>query len=199
MTLLTICTALAKNVGLALPDVVASSPYRQWQEALQMVNETGEEIARRVDWGVLRKSATLTGDGTAKVHAMPADFARFGQGVTMRYGTTTLQSLSRPEWNTLTMAAGTPRYFLAQAATVQLWPYLANGATVTAQYQSTEWSSAGAEMTGDTDTALIDEGLIVKGLIVRWRRQKGMDYADLEAEYEAALSDLAQFDDRARA
>lgn len=198
MTLLTICTALAKNVGLALPDVVASSPYRQWQEAMQMVNETGEELARRVDWGILRKTATLTGDGTAKTHTMPADFARFGQGVTMRYGTTTLRALTRPEWNTLTMVSGVPRYFLAQDDTVQLWPYLANAATVSAQYQSTEWSSAGAEMTSDTDTALIDESLILKGLIVRWRRQKGMDYADLEAEYEAALADLAQFDDRSR-
>ena len=198
MTLLTICTGLAKNVGLALPDVVATSPFRQWQEALQMVNDAGDELARRVDWSVLRKSATLTGDGTAKVHAMPADFARFGQGITLRSGSLTVRPLTRSEWNALVMAQGTPRYFLAQGATLQLWPYLANAATVAVQYQSKEWASGGAAMVGDTDTALLDEDLILKGLIVRWRRQKGMDYADMEAEYEAALADLAQFDDRSR-
>ena len=50
----------------------------------------------------------------------------------------------------------------------------------------------------DTDTALIDEELLLKCLIVRWRRQKGMDYADHEAEYEAALKSYAGFDDGGR-
>ena len=50
----------------------------------------------------------------------------------------------------------------------------------------------------DTDTVLVDEGLFIKGLIVRWRRQKQMDVADYEAEYEAAMSDFARFNDRTR-
>ena len=50
----------------------------------------------------------------------------------------------------------------------------------------------------DDETSLIDENLFAKGLIVRWRRQKGMEYADHEAEYEAALMDIARFNDRSR-
>ena len=76
MTLLTIAAALAKNVGLSVPDVVISSPNRQWLEAAQFANETGEELARRVDWGKLQETATLTGDGTAKIHSLPSGFSR---------------------------------------------------------------------------------------------------------------------------
>jgi hypothetical protein len=67
------------------------------------------------------------------------------------------------------------------------------------QYQSKNWTSAGsAAFTVDTQTSLIDEDLMLKGLIVRWRRQKGMSYQDEEGEYEAALADFARFNDRAR-
>lgn len=54
MTLLTIARDLAKDVGLAIPDQVISSPLREWKEAVTLSNDAGEELARRVDWGALR-------------------------------------------------------------------------------------------------------------------------------------------------
>ncbi len=198
MSLLTISAALAKNVGMAEPDVVVLSSIRQWNEALQFANETGEELARRVDWGVLQNTTTLTGTGAAVAHALPSDFSRLNQGVAVTVGTGIVRPLTRAEWSNLTPVEGTPRYFLLEQNTIQLWPFLANAATATAQYQSTNWCSAGATFMSDTDTSLIDEKLFTKGLIVRWRRQKGMDVADYEAEYEAALADFARFDDRSR-
>lgn len=199
MTLLTIAAELAKNVGLEVPDVIVSSPDREWAEALQFANETGEELARRVDWGVLQESATLTGTGAAVAHALPADFSRLNQGIAITTsGGAIIRPLTRAEWSNLTMTEGTPRYFLLEQNTVQFWPYLANAATATAQFQSKEWCSAGQAFMADTDTSLIDEKLFAKGLIVRWRRQKGMDVADFEAEFEQALADFARFDDRSR-
>ena len=92
-----------------------------------------------------------------------------------------------------------PRYFLLEAETLTLWPYLENGATVTVQYQSLNWCDNGtAAFAADTDSPLVDEDLFAKALIVRWRRQKGMSFADEEAEYEAALQDFARFNDRSR-
>jgi hypothetical protein len=199
MTLLTIAQGLAKNVGMQSPTSVVGNSAREWQEALEFANEAGEEIARRVDWGALQESTTLTGDGTNKVHSLPAGFSRLGKGVTIKVGTSALRPLSRAEWGTLTPVQGTPRYFLLEGATITLWPYLANAATATVYYQSKYWTSAGSdEFTADTQTSLIDEDLFLKGLIVRWRRQKGMAYQDEEAEYEASLQDFASFDDRSR-
>ena len=199
MSLLTIAQGLARNVGMQVPTSVVGSTMREWQEALQFANETGEELARRVDWGALQASATLTGDGTNKVHALPAGFSRLTKGIAIRTATATLRPLSQAEWGGLTPVQGTPRYFLLEGSNVTLWPFLANAETVTASYQSQYWTSAGSDaFTVDSQTSLIDEDLFLKGLIARWRRQKGMDYADFEAEYEAALQDFAGFDDRSR-
>ncbi len=199
MSLLTICNALAKNVGMAATDVVMTSPYRQWAEAVQFANETGEELARRVDWGQLQESITLTGNSTNLTHSLPVTFSRFNAGASVFAGTSIVRPLSRQEWSRLTPTVGTPRYFLLEGRDVTFWPYLASAATVTGQYQSKAWCSNGTDaFTADNETSLIDETLFAKALAVRWRRQKGMDYADLEAEVEAMIEDLARFNDRSR-
>lgn len=199
MSLLSIGAALARNVGMAEPDVIVTSPFREWKEALQFANEAGEELARRVDWGQLRALTTLTGDGTNKIHAMPSTFSRFTRGMAILAGSSPVRPLTQQEFARLMPTEGPPRYFLQEGSNVKLWPYLANLVTATAQYQSAAWCSNGtAEFAADTDTSLIDEALFAKALIVRWRRQKGMPYADEEAEYESALADLARFNDGSR-
>ena len=206
MTLLTIAQGLAKDVGLAVPDQVVGSSNRSMIEVLSFANAVGEELARRVDWMQLSKSATLTGTGAQIAHAMPGSFSRLVPGVAVTgSGGEIVRPLSRAEWGTLTPVEGVPRYFLLQNDTLTLWPYLAAGDTVTVWYQSRYWGYVNPALIGsgdsfgsDADTPLIDEGLFLKALIVRWRRQKGMEYADQEAEYEAALSDLARFNDRSR-
>ena len=71
--------------------------------------------------------------------------------------------------------------------------------TAVVSVQIDAWFPNGTkEWAADTDTAVIDEKLILKGLILRWRRQKGMPFEDYEAEYEADLAALASFDDRSR-
>lgn len=195
MSLLSLCKGLALNVGLQIPNQVTLSPLREMAEAWQFANEAGEELARRADWGVLQGSATLTGDGTNKIFTL-AD-SRLNDGVTVE-APGIVRPLTQGEWNGLTPVVGTPRYFLLQGANITLWPYLATTATATAAYKTKLWASSGATFLADSDTSLIDETLLLKGMIVRWRRQKSMDYADVEAEYEAALQQFADFDSRSR-
>lgn len=200
MTLLTIAKQVAKSVGLDVPSQVVGSTARAMVEMLSFADETGEELARRVDWGQLTASTTLTGDGTDKQFALPSGFSRITPGIgVVNSGGTYVRPLTRAEWGSLTMAEGTPRYFLLQDNDIRLFPYLASAATATLYYQSKHWcSNSTAAWTADDETSLIDEGLFAKGLEVRWRRQKGMDYADQEAEFEAALADFARFNDRGR-
>lgn len=200
MTLLTIAKSVAKEVGLEVPDAVAGSSDRSMVELLEMANQTGEELARRVDWGQLTSSTTLTGDGTDLSHSLPSGFSRITTGIgVVNTSGGFVRPLTRAEWGSLTMSEGVPRYFLLQEDSLRLFPYLANGITATLYYQSRFWCSNGTgEFTDDVETSLIDEDLFKKGLNVRWRRQKGMDYADYEAEYEAALTDFARFNDRSR-
>lgn len=199
MTLLTIAQGLARDVGLAIPSQVIGSPERTWKEAAKFASMTGEELARRVDWGVLTATATLTGDGTALAHSLPAGFGRIAQGAAVFSGTGIVRPLTQAEWATLPAMEGTPRYFILRENVLRLWPYLADSETVSVAYQGDLWCDNGtAEFASDDDAPLMDEELFLKGLIVRWRRQKGMEYADYEAEYESSLQDFARFDDRSR-
>lgn len=199
MSLLSIARDLALNVGLEVPDVVISSPKREWAEAVEFCNLVGEEMARRVDWGELQQTQTLTGNGANKEHDLGEYFSRVSPGIGVVHSTGFVRPLSRAEWGSLTPTEGNPRYFLLEGATMTLWPYLGASDAVSVTGQKKAWCSNGADgWTSDEDTALIDEDIMLKGLIVRWRRQKGMDYADYEAEYEAALRDLAGFNDRSR-
>ena len=196
MSLLTVAQALARNVGLVVPSVVATAPQREWSEAMEMANETGQEVARRVDWGVLTR--VVTSPSVGAFVTLPADFDRMVPGITVRSGQSILRPLTRPEWGSLITTSGLPRYFLLEGQTITLWPTPVAPVQVTVTYQSENWITNATAYVRDTDTALIDEALIEKGLIARWRRQKGMDYADFEAEYEAALADRARFDGRSR-
>lgn len=199
MTLLTIANSLANNVGLEETTQVFGSPRREMSEIIEFSNLVGEELARRVDFGALHETLTLTGDGTEKVFDLGAYFSRVGSGIAVTFAGSIVRPLARAEWASLTPVVGSPRYFLLEGRNLTLWPHLAADAFVTVQTQSKAWCSSGADKwSADSETSLIDEDLMLKGLIVRWRRQKGMDFADYEAEYEADLADIARFDDRSR-
>jgi len=199
MTLLTIAQSVALDVGLEEPSVVASSTAREMQEMLSYINEAGEEIARRVAWGELTAEATITGDGTSAAQVVNANLSRIADGASVfTSGGAIIRPLTRAEWPT-SVTEGTPRYYLREGSDIIFWPYLASAATATVRYQTKAWTSAtSAAFTADTQTALFSEDILAKGSIVRWRRQKGMPYQDHEAEYEAALAQYADFDDRSR-
>jgi hypothetical protein len=199
MSLLTICQSVARSIGIAAPTTVAGSTDRTNTVLLSLANETGEELARRVDWGELTAAQTLTGDGTNKIHALTGGFSRVVRGIGVTGTGGIVRPLSRAEWASLDAVEGDPRYFLLEKANMTLWPYLANAATLTVYYQTENWCDNGtAAFASDDDAPLMDEELFAKGLEVRWRRAHGMEYSDQEAEYEAALQDLAGFNGRSR-
>lgn len=198
-TLLEMVQAMAKNVGLDVPEQIVGSTERTWIEALDFANTLGDELARRVDWGGLIGTSGVVGTGADAALDLPSDFERFPTGVTVTYSGAILRPLSRAEWTSLTAVEGTPRYFLLENKTIRFFPYLASAVEVDFTYVSDLWCTGGDNFLADSDQTVFPDDLFIMGLIVRWRRQKGMDYADFEAEYEAALSDYAAFDDRRQA
>lgn len=199
MSLLTIVNRLALNVGIEQTDQVAASTDREIREAISYSNLVGEELARRVDFGELRNESLFVGDGTNLTFDLPSDFSRIIPGVGVTFSEVPVRPLDRAEWMTLPPYAGVPRYFSLEGRRIKFWPYMRDGAIAKVTWQSKAWCSNGNSFwLADEDTSLIDETLMVKGLIVRWRRQKGMDFADYEAEYEQSLADIARFDDRSR-
>ncbi len=189
MSLLTLCRGLALNVGLPIPNEVLSASGREWGEAAQIANEVGQSLARRVAWGALTKTAEMTGSGT-----VPADFDRLAEGVCVVASGMPIRPMTRAEW-TMGPGTGSPRYFLLETDKITFWPE--GSASIT--YQSSTWTDAFTDtFTADDQSPLMDEGVFLLGLIARWRRQKGMPFEDQEAEFEAALSQVASSDDRGR-
>lgn len=199
MTLLTVAKAVAKNTGIEVPDTVQGDDPDA-VKLRQFINETGDELARRVDWSSLRKTVTITGTGFSAPYDLPPDYSRLIQGYAVKVnGSPVRGGLTADEWNALAPVQGTPRYFQTAARQIALYPYPPEGMSIALTYQGTRWVSGGAvEMTKDADTALIPERLLEMGGIWRSKRHIGGDYSDYLAEYEAAIIDLAGFDDRVR-
>ena len=207
-TLLQLATEVAVDVGLKVPSAVAAatdSTDRTMVEMKQIIDQTGEEIARRVDWASLRSSTTVTGTGAAVALNLPTAYDRMIAGNAVTVGGVTVRGgLSPDEFLSLSATAGTPRFYLVSgpvgAKTIQFWPYLANAVTASINFQSRMWNSNGpaATFTTDSDTSYFPDAVFSKGAIARWRKQKGMDFQDYEAEFETVLKQYANFDDNAR-
>lgn len=208
LTLLQVAQSVARDVGLAQPTAVVGSTddtNRGMVEMKQCLDFVGEDLSRRVDWSALRTEVTLTGNGSAFAHPLPASYLRMmaGNAVKLAVSLAIVRGgLSAEEFLSLPAVVGTPRYYLIGgprgAKTISFWPYLANAFGATALVQSENWVASATSYQADSDIALLPSPLMVKGGIARWRRQKGMDFADYVAEYEAALANYAEFDDGAR-
>lgn len=208
MTLLQVAQSVARDVGLAQPTAVVGATDdtdRGMVEMKQNLDFVGEELARRVDWSALRSEVTLTGNGAAFDHPLPASYLRMMAGNAVKLAVSFAPvrgGLSAEEFKSLPPVVGTPRFYFIGgprgAKTIAFWPFLANAFEATALVQSENWVASATAYAADGDIASVPSPLMVKGGIARWRRQKGMDYADYVAEYEAALANFAEFDDGAR-
>lgn len=201
MTLLTIAQEVSRYCGIPSPDAVIGSTDREMQELLAFINDTGIEIARRVEWGEIEKEAIVYGVGSAVALDLPGDFDRLTSGVSVRYNNLIVRPLTRSEWNMLTpiMVENTPRYYLVENDSIRLFPYLEDGDQIKVNYLSKWWvGGTAATFSTDGDSPVFDEKMIVIGTVARWKRQKGQDYQEYEAEYEAILSQRANFDNGRR-
>lgn len=201
MSFLTVMQAVAKNAGLRVPQTISMSDPDHVKLA-EFVNETGMEAARRVDWGSLRKIATITSLGTDSEYDIASDFDRLSIGANVAINGTVIHgSLTPDEWFALEPVQGDPRYFYLRNGKLGFYPYPASGRTIRVQYQSKNWAKGGTAtaLEVDADTALIPETVLELGGIWRWRRHVGKDYSDHMAEFEAVLMDRAKSDGGVRA
>lgn len=201
MTVLTIIAEVCKNGGVSVPAVAVANTAPEIINMVQFSQEAANEITRRVDWGELRATATITATGTNDNFALPSGFQRLIRGNAVTVGGVPVRGgLSPDEWASLTPTQATPRYFRLVGDAISFYPFPAVATDPVVSYQSKFWCSNGtAAWSSDDNTALIPEDLIAKGTIWRWKRHMRQDYDDYLSEFEAALNDYADFDARKRA
>lgn len=160
------------------------------QTMLDLAREAGEEISRRCDWRDMLKYYVAVLSPTQ----LPVDFQRLTPGGSVR---TQAGEFVRPvansgQWDIVVLVpSAQPYYFLINSS--MYFSPTAAGVNATISYVSVNWIKAddGSEVsdwTSDDDSVLFPQRLLEKGILWRWRRKEGLDYADQLAEFEADLA-----------
>ena len=199
MTCLTLVQTAWKRLGLqSPPSVVVGSVDPQVMQFLALLNEEGQTLAEETNWQALAQQGTFTTVATEIQGALSTiapgckfivndtiwnqslRFPVFGPLSAQRWAQQKAMFYQGP-WNQF-------RVFDDQ---IHFVPVPVAGQTCNFEYVSKFWTSAGTtEFTADTQTSLLDEEVMVMGLIWRFRQAKGLDYsADLE-KYKRRLVNL---------
>uniref|UniRef100_UPI0005B34F21 phage adaptor protein n=1 Tax=Rhizobium fredii TaxID=380 RepID=UPI0005B34F21 len=155
-----------------------------------LAQEAGDEIARRADWQKTLKSLTVT----ASPENFPSNFQRLTPGGAGRKsdGTLIRPVTNSGQWAVIVGVPSTTPYFFMKGGQFLFSPTSAAVSAVI-DYVSKNWilnaATEQATLSADDNTTLFPERLLVKGVLWRWKRQKGLPFEDNLAEFEA---DLAQ-------
>lgn len=207
MTLLTICQAIADEVGIDRPVTVAANTAPGPQKLLRMVNKVGKQLMKSYDWQVLRVGGTFTGLGQeTQTSFIPADFDRFVPETV--WDTTNNNMLVGPispvEWNSLKAFSynnTSRRKFIHRSNSILVIPIFSGSENIIFEYVSNQWcQSSGAvgqtAFAADTDTGILDEELLTRAAIVEYLATEGLpvgaaagsfkEYLDLMTDHDNA-------------
>lgn len=201
MPLIDIVRDAAIQAGLSPPSVAASSTEQTDIELVHFANLALAELRAWHDWSALSVAGSITGDGTATDWTPPVDFDRLAKGQAMQrlngtvyrlYGP--LNGVQRTDWRARNVVQ-INEVFWFRGGKIVISPALGDGRVVVYEYQSKnavrpQTGSDKAKFTLDTDSCLLDEGLMALMVLWMWKRSKGLDYAQ---EYDTARMRLQLF------
>lgn len=189
MTILSAINGVCDVVSLDRFDTVFGNANPNAQTMIEFTQEAGEEIGRRGDWNRMLKTATVDGSP----YPLPEDFQRLvnGGGIALVGGDFARPVMNAGEWSVIKTVPSSRTFFYMRDGRVEFSPVASNEGAVM-NYVSKNWLLDGnderATITSDDNKTLIPERLLTKGVIWRWRRQKGLSYEDQLAEFEADLA-----------
>ena len=208
MSVLSVIQSVAPLLGIARPSVALTSTDITVQQLVAILQEEGDELARRHDWGALKTPlpGTFSGDGTTLSFALPANFHRLPNGPIFWRRDRSYMPLSGPmsdmEWRGLQAVNFTSVVNYAwrrRGNTVEVFPALPAGEIVDYEYLSRAWVVTIANdrittISNDADTFLLPEVLLKLGTRWRWKKSKGLEYAEDFRTYEMMLGIEADAD-----
>ncbi len=186
MTIITAINAVCDVVSLDRFDTVVGNTDPNAQTMLEFAQEAGEEIARRGDWSRMGKTVPVTNNP----FPLPEDFQRLAAGgaVQLQSGDFARQITNESVWRVIQSTASEVPFFYLTGGRANFSP---TGSSVLAQffYVSKNWLKDGNNersiITKDDNATQFPDRVLTKGIIWRWRRQKGLSFDDQMAEFEA--------------
>lgn len=198
MSLLTIVQDAADRIGLPQPAQVVGSSDTQVRQLLGLAQQEGKELARRGRWEAITKEKTFTATATEEQSgAIPSDFCYMIEGSfwNRTQSRQVIGPLTSHRWQMLKtgLISNVWDAFRIRGGAILMNPTPTAGDSMAFEYISTQWctNAAGdtyqAAWAADDDVSLLCEELHVLGLIWRWMRAKGFDYAEAMRTYETEV------------
>lgn len=195
----------ARECSLTPPASWISTTLLSYAELKDFLAETVEELQERIDWpSPIGKETVIAGDGSED-YDLPSDFLRLTRDPLTVYETTTTRRAGVPvsssgAWTHLKDmgSAGGDRFYRLQGDetngfTVGFYREPASGDSITVSYISRNWMQSAAGTAGETwaaddDVLLFPRRIVELGVVYRFRRRKGLAYADILGEFEMKLA-----------
>ncbi|VVE00673.1 hypothetical protein PIN31115_02087 [Pandoraea iniqua] len=198
---LSVIQDICQRINLPTPSTAAQSSDPQITQINALAAKEGEWQVSEYDWQALLLEATFVTVGVeTQVANITATFPGFKA---ILNDVMWNRDLRRPVFGPMTpqrweqlkamVMQGPWNQFQIRGNAILFIPVPAVGQNIWFQYKSTCWaqSATGAPQTRfllDTDTLLLDEATFKLGIEWRWKKAKGLDYAQDFVDYEAMLA-----------
>jgi hypothetical protein len=204
--LLAIVQDACDEIGIPRPNAVIGSSDPQARQLLRLTNADGKALSRRHDWQKLVMEKTITATATEEqTGGIPTDYDRLipGSFWNRSQDRQVAGPLSPQRWQMLKSGLIIMPYdcFRIRGGDLLMNPVPTAGDSLAYEYVSKYWCAGASDeapdqdaWAQDTDIAFLDDELLTLGIIWRYKRSRGLDYAEEFAGYELRCASLAGVD-----
>ncbi len=204
MTLLTVINDAEDTLTQTRSTAVYGQSGSHQRQILQILKKVGWDLVKVHDWQVLLTVEEFTCAATEAQTGYPqTGFDRMADHTVMWNNTDDRQILGPTPsdvWSELTVRDVTtlPQYWRLKGGVLQITsPTL--GENIRYEYITSKWilqagTTAATTFSADTDTFRFDEHLLTLGVVWRWLKEKGFDYAEAMMDYERYLESVKKSD-----
>ena len=208
MTLLTMVQDAVDEIGIPQPASVINNTDQSVIQLLRMCQRHGKMLVTKYDWEELHVEVTHTSVATESQGVITTIFgADFDHIIADTVFNRTqnkriLGPLSASQWQRELAANATiiDEHYRVRAGSFLVTPTMTAGETVALEYHSkhhceaTGGGATKAAYTVDSDVSRLDEELMALGIVVRFKKSKGLDYSEEFREHELLLNRLMGVD-----
>jgi len=206
MSFLTIIQNASDRLGITRPTTAVASTDQQVLQLVGLAQEEGKDLAKRNAWQALQTEHTFPTVASTASYALPDGFDSILKETVFNrtrrrrmVGDLTPEQWQETQSSLVTMVNPA---FRIRGSLFYISPTPTAVETIAYEYNSKNWCQsslavAQSAWAADTDTGILDEELMTLGLKWRWKKSKGLDYADDFNGYEIRVA-KAILDDGAR-
>lgn len=206
MSLLTIIQDAADRIGIVRPSSVIGATDQQIRSLLALSIQDGKALAKRHDWQRLTKEKTFTATATeTQSGVLPADFDRLINGTfwNRSQDRQVAGPISPQRWQLLKSGLIVMPWdsFRIRGSDLLMSPVPVAGDDMAFEYITTYWAASAADSApdqatwaADDDQSFLDDELQTLGVVWRFKKARGLEYAEEFQEYEMRFAQIAGTD-----